>query len=857
MTIDEGGVTRLLTAAGFQVVDRHEIAPRISHLQPIPAAMHPSVSEVMARDYPDGLYRHQAEAAAAAINGQDVVLATATASGKSLVFMSVAAHLVSGDATSRVLALYPAKALIQDQLMKWRNFLEPLGIRFTYIDGDVPVADRVERLNRAQVALLTPDVTHAWLMSHLHEPAVKLFLERLRLLILDEAHVYEGAFGTNMAFLLRRLQVASGHHQLICSTATLGEPANFVHLLTGKRPVAFGPADDGAPTQGKTILRATCAGRPFDATVQVLTGTAEAGVGRFLAFADSRRAVEQFVAATLRSGPEEEEPERQAEDDVVDEIEDNGFVVAVADPVAPPADGRILPYRAGYEAEDRIQIQESLALGELSGVVATSALELGLDIGEIELVLLLDVPPSMKSFWQRIGRAGRRSHATCVVLDPRHLLGNLPGGLDHYLVRPVEPNWLYLENRYIQYAHALCAALELAQLGIDTADVEAFRSLPESFRSFLENELHPRTVVPMDLYPLKQQGQDDPHHEFAIRGGVEQDFHILGPGGQPLGRVTYSQALREAFPGAVYYYMARPHRVWRLDHHRSEIRARRERRYTTRPISQTMVFPRFEAGTRHLLRSEEGFVAESEMQVSERVVGFVERRGRAREEHRYGPGSNYSQRPLTRFFETTGVCWAFPNRRRLSDQGAQKVLEAFALRFGVQERDLGVGVFHARTSPLGAEQVQGLCIYDATAGSLRLTQRLAEHFSDVVLAARDSLADTDEADLFEQLRDLADAASSLQTAAAIPPLGEAEESTEEDWVTIVASGELAILLNAAGTREVEVVGYRYTPRGLLYELRHTSDTVMWTAPADTVRPIHGQTRLSRVNLVTGETIELT
>src|SRR6266498_1210702 len=368
MTIDEGGVTRLLTAAGFQVVDRHEIAPRISHLQPIPAAMHPSVSEVMARDYPDGLYQHQAEAAAAAINGQDVVLATATASGKSLVFMSVAAHLVSGDTTSRVLALYPAKALIQDQLMKWRNFLEPLGIRFTYIDGDVPVADRVERLNRAQVALLTPDVTHAWLMSHLYEPAVKLFLERLRLLILDEAHVYEGAFGTNMAFLLRRLQVASGHHQLICSTATLGEPANFVHLLTGKRTVTFGPADDGAPTQGKTILRATCAGRPF--------------------------------AATLRSGPEEEEPERQAEDDVVDEIEDNGFVVAVADPVAPPADGRILPYRAGYEAEDRIQIQESLALGELSGVVATSALELGLDIGEIELVLLLDVPPSMKSFWQ-------------------------------------------------------------------------------------------------------------------------------------------------------------------------------------------------------------------------------------------------------------------------------------------------------------------------------------------------------------------------------------------------------------------------------------------------------------------------
>jgi len=270
-----------------------------------------------------------------------------------------------------------------------------------------------------------------------------------------------------------------------------------------------------------------------------------------------------------------------------------------------------------------------------------------------------------------------------------------------------------------------------------------------------------------------------------------------------------------------------------------------------------MVFPRFEGGTRHLLRSEEGFVAESEMQVSERVVGFDETRGRAREQHLYGPGSRYSQRPLTRFFETTGVCWAFPNRRRLSEQGAHEVLEAFALRFGVQERDLGIGAFHARTSPLGVEQVQGLCIYDATAGSLRLTQRLAEHFSEVVGSARDGLADGDEADLFDQLRDMADAASSLQTAVGIPPLEQAEESTEEDWVTIVASGELAILLNADGTREVEVVGYRYTPRGLLYELRHSSDTITWTAPADTVRPIHGQTRLLRVNLVTDETIELT
>ena len=770
--------------------------------------------------------------------------------------MTVAAHMVARNPETRVLALYPAKALIQDQLAKWHELLEPLGIRITRIDGDVPVRERLERLERAHVALLTPDVAHSWLMSNIHEAPIRRFLSQLGLLVLDEAHVYEGAFGTNMAFLMRRLAVASGDYQLICSTATLGQPSNFVSLLTGRRAAEFGPDQDGSPAPGKIIYRATTSQRPFDVTVRFLEALAKSDAGRFLAFADSRKTVEQFVAATYRSGSEDDEnpPGTVIEQFAV--IDDEGVTSAAERGQIAGPRGSVLPYRAGYEAEDREQIQESLARGRLAGVVATSALELGLDIGDITLVILLDVPPSNKSFWQRIGRAGRRSRAICVVLDPWDALAGMPSGLGGYLTRPVEPNWLYLENRYIQYAHVLCTVVELSQLGYDSVDIEPFQSLPRDFAEFLDNELHPHTVVPMDLYHLKQRGQHDPHHEFAIRGGVEQEFQVLGPENVQLGRVTYVQALREAYPGAVYYYMATPYRVWRLDYHRSEIKVRREKRYTTNPISQTMVFPRLGDGIIYLRRSDLGFVAEAEMQVSERVLGFVERRGSNRSQHEYAVGSEWAQRPLTRFFETTGVCWYLPGQKRISEQAAQDLLEAFAIGFGIQERDLGIGIFHAQVSPLGAEMIQGLCIYDATTGSLKLTHRLAESFAEVVDATRDNVRARNDAELTSQLDDLSEAAATLREEA-FGNSANLGTLSDEDWAIVVAPGETAMLVNLEGNREVVVEDYRFTPRGLLYVLRHPTDTVTWMTPANTVRAIHGQTKLIRANLVTGESIDLT
>jgi DEAD/DEAH box helicase domain-containing protein len=523
-------VTPLAAEAGYQVVARAELEAREPHFATIPDRLVSPLRQHLLQAWPEGLYSHQAAALQAFLDGRDVCLATSTASGKSLVFMAAATHLLLTDSRATVLALYPAKALIQDQIRKWKAQLEPFGIPFGYIDGGVPTEARRGILRTSRVVLMTPDVSHAWLLSHLADAEIKRFLSSLRLLILDETHVYEGVFGTNMAYLLRRLQVASGLGQLICSSATLGKPAEFLQQLTGREPVTLGADADSSGTPPKEIAVLRCvSGNAFDGIVTLLVTLGSGGRGRFLAFADSRRMVELVVEAIHGSA----RPKSDGDDDESAEAEPE-----------PGEKHRVLPYRAGYEEEDRKQIQEALNDGRLAGVVATSALELGIDIGDLDLIVLLGPPPSVKAFRQRLGRVGRKRPATCLILDDEGLLADSTERLESYLQREPEPSWLYLENRYIQYANALCASFELAEGRAEGRDLSPFRSLPPSFGLFLENELNPQEVIADDLYVLKQRAQGGappsvPDAEWR-RGGVSRR-----DGQPPAARYTHLVASTE------------------------------------------------------------------------------------------------------------------------------------------------------------------------------------------------------------------------------------------------------------------------------------------------------------------------
>src|SRR5690606_2426154 len=166
------------------------------------------------------------------------------------------ANLLLQDPQACAAVFYPARALIVDQVRKWRELMGPLQLDFGYIDGAVAMADRLRAIRSKRLLLMTPDVVHAWLMANTSDPAVGRFLDRLQMVILDEAHVYDGVFGTNLAFLMRRLRAVSSLRQCVCATATLGDPHQFVRTLTGFDAVVVGPDDDGSPAPAKTVLLA-------------------------------------------------------------------------------------------------------------------------------------------------------------------------------------------------------------------------------------------------------------------------------------------------------------------------------------------------------------------------------------------------------------------------------------------------------------------------------------------------------------------------------------------------------------------------------------------------------------------------
>jgi DEAD/DEAH box helicase domain-containing protein len=299
----EGQVLAAAETAGYQITQNEDLPKRDPEFRAIPPSLSPQIREILERLYPNGLYAHQANAIEAAVAGEDICLSTSTASGKSLVFMSVSADFALGSPPAKTLTLYPARALIQDQIEKWEALLKPVGIRLGYIDGGVSTELRPGILRTSQIVLMTPDVAHAWLLSHLDERAVADFLKSMRLLVLDEAHVYEGAFGTNMAYFLRRLEAAAQRYQVITSTATIGAPAVFIGALLGRSARCFGSDEDRSASPAKTVLLARdTTGKPFDSMVNLLVALTKGLKGHFLAFADSRRMVEQLPPHTAKVG---------------------------------------------------------------------------------------------------------------------------------------------------------------------------------------------------------------------------------------------------------------------------------------------------------------------------------------------------------------------------------------------------------------------------------------------------------------------------------------------------------------------------------------------------------------------------
>ncbi|MGD8794568.1 MAG: DEAD/DEAH box helicase [Anaerolineae bacterium] len=410
--------------------------------QPLP----PALEAALARNGAGRLYSHQVEAMDAARAGQHVILSTGTASGKTLAYNVPVLEAMLLDQRARALYLFPTKALAQDQLRGLRE-LAPEGLRgerFGTYDGDTPREARAGLRRQANVILTNPDMLHLGILPN--HTLWTDFFANLRFVVLDEAHVYRGVFGSHVGNVMRRLWRVCRRYgaapQIVACSATIANPGEHLARLTGIEPVVVD--DDGAPTGARDFVvwnppfldKARTARRSANIeAARLFAHLVQAGI-RTIAFTRARRVAELILLYARRILEEE----------------------------APKLAGRVRAYRAGYRPEQRREIERGLRPGGgLLGVTATSALELGIDIGDLDASVLVGYPGTIASLWQQAGRAGRGTRRALSVLIA------LDDPLDQYFVRhprdlfgrPHEHALIDPSNPYILEMHLPCAAHEI------------------------------------------------------------------------------------------------------------------------------------------------------------------------------------------------------------------------------------------------------------------------------------------------------------------------------------------------------------------------------------------------------------
>ncbi|TFG46301.1 MAG: DEAD/DEAH box helicase, partial [Dehalococcoidia bacterium] len=432
------------------------MAGQMAHLETIPprAAKYGELAEHLATRLEDclmsnklwPLYSHQVEAVDAARRGENVFVATPAASGKSLGYYLPVMQAMLNDLKATALYLAPTKALEQDQRRHISELFCPDIIargEFETFDGDTPGPDRAVIRREARFILSNPDMLHAGILPN-HQNWRRL-LANLKYVIIDEAHLYRGIFGSHLALLLRRLRRICARYgarpQFILASATLSNPTEFAKALTGLDFTVI--STDGSPYGSKDFIfwnppltdPAKSQRRSASAEATVIFTDLIARDIRSLTFARTRR-LSEIIYVHARERLLKQAPDKA---------------------------GRIKPYRAGYLPEDRRKIEKELFGGLLDGVVATSALELGIDIGSLDATVLTGYPGSVASAWQQAGRSGRRQQRSLSIMVAR----NDP--MDQYFMRhpdfffdsPSEAALVNPRNRYIADGHLMCAAWEM------------------------------------------------------------------------------------------------------------------------------------------------------------------------------------------------------------------------------------------------------------------------------------------------------------------------------------------------------------------------------------------------------------
>ena len=568
----DGFLASVRSAPGYgeQIVHVHEVPARAAEYAPAPLTLDEPTRWMLAGMGIRRLYRHQGEAIEAVRAGRDVLVVTGTASGKSLCYLVPIVEMLAADPDTTALLLFPTKALCQDQFAAFRRALDAAGlgnVMAGVYDGDTPANLRRKLRDQARVLFSNPDMLHAVVMPQ--HARWERFLAGLRLLVLDELHVYSGLLGANMANLLRRFERVVGRYgggaapRIVACSATVGNPAELAERLTRRHMLVVDR--DGSP-RGRRVY---VFWNPPRMRERIWRSRRSANV----------EAHELMAELIRRGAPTITFSKAKMTAEMI-----HRYVCAALHATAPHLMKKVTPYRGGYRPEDRREIERRLFAGELMGVSTTRALELGIDVGALEACVVVGYPGTLASFFQQSGRAGRSAGDALVVLI------GLDTAVNQYIMthpeyvfgRPVEQAVIDRDNPFVVLGHLRCATQELP---LATDEVQRFGPHADIGLNVLAANHKVRWIDGRWYHAASEL----PQHEMSLRDTADKNVVIEDVDtGEVIGEVNKFDAPPILHPEAIYMHRGDTYRVLALDLDRNIATVKREEvDYYTQPMGGT------------------------------------------------------------------------------------------------------------------------------------------------------------------------------------------------------------------------------------------------------------------------------
>ena len=715
-------IRTILSNNGYMIVHEIDKPGKVASYHVGAKDLGQRVEDYVNRNYQGKLYEHQYAAAKLVSENKNVCITTSTSSGKTAIFHMAALEILEKDPNARIIAVYPMRALGSQQVDSWQNKLK--NVKCGRIDGTIDPSERLRILKECSVITFTPDTVHTFLLGKLKDDrfadALKKFLANLKLVIIDEVHLYRGMLGSNSAYLFRRLNsctlLAGGKlPQYITASATINDPVQHSSDISGiDKFDIIGPNMDTSPSCPTKIFLIGIGKGLSNLLTELTSGLPDNC--HSITFIDSRKDVVQVALDTEKAL----------------NMQQIG----------------IYPFKSGLEAEDYNNILNVLGTNKFKGVVSTSSLEVGIDIGALNVAILNGIPNSSTSFYQRIGRVGRggtNDEAVVIIMDnPNSIvtkrLFNDPQKL---LSLPPEEPALYLDNKNlvnIQALHFVGDGLEFQSVANKNWDSD-FKRVAGLFPIKFSNICHDilNNQFSADYQQFMGLGGNYPEIVFTLRQfDVQYKAYERNNPDQGLGELNMQNVLREAYPEAVYIYLRIPRRVVKVDKMKHEIileRLRGNQSVSTKPRTGVLVTPQKSSQIHGHIRFGQLHVMNLGLSEFTTIKGYKEyirfANGGAIENIKDYPGDYWKQNSFNHTMLTEGVIITHPLMTSKIQRSlvAHLLYEVFLSSSAFERSDIeycsgtlntDIGIIKANTS--------FITIYDKIIGGLNITSRLMDPF---------------------------------------------------------------------------------------------------------------------------------